>query len=293
MAIPRRPIGKLPANPPPLPQKEPQQPNSSQIPPSPSESLSSILSAYSRSSGESLVRLPYEASDSVRQSEAISSPSHQAPPANTNTGTFIGPPTQQQQHHYQLQQPQHYVAQKLPANNHRPPPLPSKDTKYHLPATPAPVRKPVPENKLPELNSAPSPSQTQQQPQPQLWRRRSSKAERSLELPDLKLVASHGSTAATQPVVAKPHVQPQLSSSGPKISTIPNWQPGSTNPIAPAGQDSETLPAAEQGNFIFIEGGNHQATKPFGGQAGFCIARGGIVTTFGHRFKGKSWILWQ
>ncbi|KAK2679491.1 hypothetical protein RAB80_004672 [Fusarium oxysporum f. sp. vasinfectum] len=179
MAIPRRPIGKLAANPPPLPQKEPQQPNSSQIPPSPSESLSSILSAYSRSSGESLVRSPYEANDSVRQT------------------------------------------------------------------TPAPVRKPVPENKLSELNSASSPS-SQQQPQPQLWRRRSSKAERSLELPDLKLVASHGSTAATQPVVAPPHVQQQLSSNGPKISTIPNWQPGSTNPIAPAGQDSQTSPAAEQ-----------------------------------------------
>ncbi|KAJ4055140.1 hypothetical protein NW761_000718 [Fusarium oxysporum] len=245
MAIPRRPIGKLPANPPPLPQKEPQQPNSSQIPPSPSESLSSILSAYSRSSGESLVRSPYEANDSVRQSEAISSPSHQAPPANTNTGTFISPSAQQQQHHYQQQQPQQYVAQKLPANHTRPPPLPSKDTKYHLPATPAPVRKPVPENKLSELNSASSPS-SQQQPQPQLWRRRSSKAERSLELPDLKLVASHGSTAATQPVVAPPHVQQQLSSNGPKISTIPNWQPGSTNPIAPAGQDSQTSPAAEQ-----------------------------------------------
>ncbi|RBA09125.1 hypothetical protein FPRO05_06262 [Fusarium proliferatum] len=179
MAIPRRPIGKLPANPPPLPQKEPQQPNSSQIPPSPSESLSSILSAYSRSSGESLVRSPYEADDSVRQT------------------------------------------------------------------TPAPVRKPVPENKLPELNSASSPS-SQQQPEPQLWRRRSSKAERSLELPDLKLVASHGSTAATKPVVAQPHVQQQPSSSGPKVSSIPNWQPGITNPIVPAGQDFETSPAAEQ-----------------------------------------------
>jgi hypothetical protein len=243
MAIPRRPIGKLPANPPPPPQKEPQQPISSQIPPSPSESLSSILSAYSRSSGESLVRSPYGANDSVRQSEAISSPRDQAPLANTKTGTFITPSAQQQQQHHQQQQPQQYVAQKLPANDTRPPPLPSKDTKYHLPATPAPVRKPVSENKLSELNSASSPSSQQQ---PQLWRRRSLKAERSLELPDLKLIASHGSTAATQPGVAPPHVHQQLPSNGPKISTIPNWQPGSTNPIAPAGQDPQTSPAPEQ-----------------------------------------------
>ncbi|KAF4443878.1 hypothetical protein F53441_11337 [Fusarium austroafricanum] len=236
MAIPRRPIGKLPANPPPPPQKEPQQLSSSQVPPSPSESLSSILSAYSHSSGESLVRSPCEPNGSVRQSEAISSPSHQAPLADTKTGTFISSSAQQQQH-----QPQQYVAHKLPSNDIQPPPLPSKDTKYHLPATPAPVRKPVPENKLPELNSS-SPSSQQSQ----LWRRRSSKAERSLELPDLKLVSSHGSTAATQPVVAPSQAQQQLPVGGLKISTIPNWQPGSTNPTAPAGQDPQHSPAPEQ-----------------------------------------------
>ncbi|KAJ4268537.1 hypothetical protein NW762_002600 [Fusarium torreyae] len=240
MAIPRRPIGKLPANPPPPPQKHQQQSFASQGPPSPSESLSSILSAYSHSSGESLVRSPDEANSSARESEANPSLSQQAPLpiSSTKTGTFVSASTEQQQ--------QQHVAPKLPVNDHQPPPLPSKDTKYHLPASPAPNRKPAPENKLPELNS--SSPQTQQQ-QPQLWRRRSSKAKRSLELPDLKLISSHGSTAATQPTgaaVAPRQVQPQLPSSLPKISTTPNWQPGSTNPTAPAGQDLRQMLASEQ-----------------------------------------------
>ncbi|RGP75077.1 hypothetical protein FLONG3_5859 [Fusarium longipes] len=240
MAIPRRPIGKLPANPPPPPQKHPQQPSPSQAPPSPSESLSSILSAYSRSSGESLVRSPYEASSAL-QSEANTSPSHQVPPANSKTGTLESVPTRQQPY----QQQQQYDAPKLPPKDIRPPPLPSKDTKYHLPATPAPIRKPVPEKKSPELTSSPPQSQSpsQQQQQPQLWRRRSSKAERSLELPDLNLVSSHGSTAATQPTVAQP---PQVQQHPPLTSTTPNLQSGSSNLAAPAGQDIRQTPAPEQ-----------------------------------------------
>lgn len=238
MAIPRRPIGKLSANPPPPPLKSPQQPSPSQAPPSPSDSLSSILSAYSRSSGESLVRSPYEANSSALQSEANTAPSHQVPLANTKTGTLESAPTQQQQQ---------YDAPKLPAKDPRPPPLPSKDTKYHLPATPAPVRKPVPEKKLPELNSSSPQSQSQQQQQPQLWRRRSSKAERNLELADLKLLSSHGSTAATQSTAAPlQQAQQEARSDGLKISTTPNWQSGSTSSANPAGQDVQQTSAPEQ-----------------------------------------------
>ncbi|KAM0297578.1 hypothetical protein HYE67_007250 [Fusarium culmorum] len=237
MAIPRRPIGKLSANPPPPPQKESQLPSPSQAPPSPSDSLSSILSAYSHSSGESLVRSPYEANSSAFQSEANTSPSRQGPPANTKTGTLESAPTRQ--HQFQ-QQHQQYDAPKLPAKDLRTPPFPSKGTKYHLPATPAPIRKPVPEKKSPELNSPSSQSQSQQQPQ--LWRRRSSKADRSIELPDLTLASSHGSTAATQPTVA----QPPPAQQPPSISTAPTWQPGSTNAVAPVGQDVRQTPAAEQ-----------------------------------------------
>ncbi|KAF5239158.1 hypothetical protein FAUST_5085 [Fusarium austroamericanum] len=237
MAIPRRPIGKLSANPPPPPQKESQLSSPSQAPPSPSDSLSSILSAYSHSSGESLVRSPYEANSSAFQGEANTSPSHQGPPANTKTGMSESASTLQ--HQFQ-QQHQQYDAPKLPAKDLRIPPFPSKGTKYHLPATPAPIRKPVPEKKSPELNSPSSQSQSQQQPQ--LWRRRSSKADRSIELPDLTLASSHGSTAATQPTVA----QPPPAQQPPSISTAPTWQPGSTNAVAPVGQDVRQTPAAEQ-----------------------------------------------
>ncbi|KAM0235683.1 hypothetical protein ACHAPO_005467 [Fusarium lateritium] len=240
MAIPRRPIGKLSASPPTLPQKESQLPSPSQTPPSPSDSLSSILSAYSRSSGESLVRSPDETNISTLQSDANTSPSHQVPPANTKTGTLESAPTRQ--HQFQQQQHQQYDAPKLPVKGFRPLPLPSKDTKYHLPASPAPIRKPIPEKKSPELNSPSSQSQPQQQ-QPQLWRRRSSKADRGIELPDLTLVSSHGSTAATQPTVAQP---PPVQQQPPSVSTAPTWQPGSTNPVAPAGQDVRQTPVAEQ-----------------------------------------------
>ncbi|KAG5658882.1 hypothetical protein KAF25_007435 [Fusarium avenaceum] len=253
MAIPRRPIGKLSANPPPPPQKPEQQLLSPPSPLSPTDSFSSILSAYSHSSGESLVRSPYEANSSIRQSEANTSPSHQAPLANTRTGTFISASTQQQQQPQPQPQQHQYDAPKLPVNNSRPPPLPSKDTKYHLPATPAPVRKPVPENKLPELNS--ESSQSQQPQQPQLWRRRSSKVERSHELPDLKLVSSHGSTAAAQSAVAPPQAQ-QPPSAGLTISTTPNWQPGSTNATVPAGQDIRQTPVSEQAPETPTMGGN-------------------------------------
>ncbi|CEI39101.1 hypothetical protein FVEN_g10702 [Fusarium venenatum] len=236
MAIPRRPIGKLSANPPTLPQKESQLPSPLQTPPSPSDSLSSILSAYSRSSGESLVRSPDETNSITLRSDANTSPSHQVPPANTKTGTLESAPTRQ--HHFQQQHHQQYDAPKLPVKQFQPLPLPSKDIKYHLPASPAPIRKPVPEKKSPELNSPSS-----QQQQPQLWRRRSSKADRGIELPDLTLVSSHGSTAATQPTVAQP---PPVQQQPPSVSTAPTWQPGSTNPAAPAGQDVRQTPAAEQ-----------------------------------------------
>ncbi|KAL4725954.1 hypothetical protein ACLX1H_006629 [Fusarium chlamydosporum] len=243
MAIPRRPIGNLPANPPPPPQKHLQQPSPSQAPPSPSDSLSSILSAYSRSSGESLVRSPYEANSSGLQGEANISPSRQVPPANTRTGTLETAPTQQQ--HFQQQQ--QYDAPNLPPKDYRRPPPLAKDTKYHLPATPAPIRKPVPEKRSPELNSSSSPSQSQAQQQPQLWRRRSSKAERSLELPDLKLVSSHGSTAATQTsVVPPPQAQKQHSPDGLKIAIAPNRQAGGTHSAAPADQDTRQMSNSER-----------------------------------------------
>ncbi|KAL2693974.1 hypothetical protein Neosp_000544 [[Neocosmospora] mangrovei] len=261
MAIPRRPVGKQPPlQPPPPPQmqlghQQKQQPP----PPSPSESLSSILSAYSRSSGESLVRSSDGAiTSSDRQSEANPSPSREAPLASTSistkTGTLISPASAEQ--HHQQQDQQQYAAPKPPLKASRPPPLPSKDTKYHLPATPAPNRPPKPESNISPIKS--SPPRAQQQPQ--LWRRRSSKAERSLELPDLKLVTSHGSTAATKPTIAvaapSQSAQQQLPEGVTKFSTLPSQQLGSTNNSALSGQDTRQVPASEQAAESPIMGSN-------------------------------------
>lgn len=263
MAIPRRPVGKQPPlQPPPPPQKQLGQLQKQQPPPpSPSESLSSILSAYSRSSGESLVRSSDEANtNSNRQSEANPSPSREAPLASTKTSTLISPASASasasaEQH--QRQNQQQYAVPKPPIKNSRPPPLPSKDTKYHLPATPAPNRPPKSESSTSHIKSSPPRAQQQQ---PQLWRRRSSKAERSLELPDLKLIDSHGSTAATKPTVAaaapSQSAQQHLPEGVTKVSTLPSHQLGSTNNSALLGQDTRQAPGSEQAAESPVMGSN-------------------------------------
>ncbi|KAM5351492.1 hypothetical protein ACJ41O_004215 [Fusarium nematophilum] len=247
MAIPRRPVGKHPVFPPPQQQQQ-QQVASPPSPPSPSESLSSILSAYSRSSGESLVRSSDGANTSTRESAANPSPSREAPLVSTKASTFMSPSTnlknttqiQAQLSQEQQQQQQQHVAPKPFIDNPRPPPLPSKDTKYHLPATPAPNRAAASKNKVSDVNS--SPSQTQHH-QPQLWRRRSNKAERSLELPDLKLVSSHGSTAATTAAPPRPVQQQQQLPPPPpgalKVSTLSYPSPRGTNASAPSDQSAD------------------------------------------------------
>ncbi|KAK7398272.1 hypothetical protein QQX98_012362, partial [Neonectria punicea] len=237
MAIPRRPVGKQP---PQLPQQHQQ---SHPEPHSPAQSINSILSAYSRSSGESLIRSSDAATNSTRQSETNTSPGHQAPPASTKTQTLISPSSTKVSTTRlpQTQQQQQHGAPNPPFESNRPPPPPpSKDTKFGLPKSPAPNRAPA------QVVDTSSP------PQPQLWRRRSTKAERSLELPDLKLITSHGSTAAThsavqQPPAVQPVVQsvaqPYLSLGAVQVSTLAYQQPRSNQPqVAPAA----AVPAPEQ-----------------------------------------------
>ncbi|KAH7170477.1 hypothetical protein EDB81DRAFT_166744 [Dactylonectria macrodidyma] len=195
MSIPRRPVGQ-PSR---LPQQHQQLPAQ---PPSPTQSISSILSAYSRSSGESLVQGSDAATSSIPQIEVKSSLSHQAPPASTKPETLISPSTQLTSNSQLPPTQHHHVAPKPNLtfeSNRPPPPPPTKDPKYGLPASPAATR-----SQAPAVD-------TSSPPRPQIWRRRSIKTDRSLELPDLKLVISHGSTAATHPVaqqVEKPAGEP-------------------------------------------------------------------------------------
>ncbi|KPM43489.1 hypothetical protein AK830_g3051 [Neonectria ditissima] len=233
MAIPRRPVGKQPHQPPQQLQQSPPEPHS------PAQSINSILSAYSRTSGESLIRSSDAATNSTHQSEANTSPSRQAPPASTKTQTLISPSSTTLSTTRLPQTQQQHGAPNLPFESNRPaPPPPTKDTKFGLPKSPAPNRAPA------QIVDTSSP------PQPQLWRRRSTKAERSLELPDLKLITSHGSTAATHSAVQQPVAQPAAQSSAQpylpsgvvKVSTLAYQQPQSNQPqVAPA-----AVPAPEQ-----------------------------------------------
>jgi hypothetical protein len=159
---------------------------------SPSDSLSSILSAYSRSSTQSIIRSS-DGTYSTRDSHAQDSPSkyHSSSTIHSSSSyhetsasiSTLTPNTAAQQ---TARPPPHAIAngnnsvQSPPA-----PPPPSKDSPAQRPTSP-PSRGPSGNNS--ELVT-PSP------PKQQIWRRRSLKGSR--ELPDLRLNYSHGSTAST------------------------------------------------------------------------------------------------
>lgn len=157
---------------------------------SPSESLSSILSAYSRSSTASVVRssdgTAYSAVEPHAHNEHDKSESQIASSASnhevkesvsTIADSFPPPPPRKSP-----------ADGKQTSASSTPPPPPSKDnaSQAERPSTP-----PKPLQVGPELG-APSP------PRQQIWRRRSIKGSR--ELPDLRLDYSHGSTASTSTI---------------------------------------------------------------------------------------------
>ncbi|KAF7543767.1 hypothetical protein G7046_g9932 [Stylonectria norvegica] len=148
-----------------------------------------------------------------------------------------------------------------------PPPIPSKDDKYHhllslrapppppaalaLPSTPKPPPPPpkttttttTPTQQHPVDSSFSSPSSSSP-PRPQIWRRRSVKAELSLELPDLKLASSHGSTAATQhPAQSTRPPQSHLPPAVAKLSSLPTQPPRSSGGLP--GRDIRPVPSQE------------------------------------------------
>ncbi|PNY24333.1 Uncharacterized protein TCAP_05728 [Tolypocladium capitatum] len=164
MAIPRRPVGRLQP-----PAASPQY----LAQPSPTDSLSSLLSAYSREPDE----LPWGGSTSAsaagtgRSSSRSSTSTMHAAERRTSPA---GNPTVSGRRN---SPPRH---QKLPA----PPP---KDEKP-LPRPALPSSKPQP--------ALPDPA-TSSLSRPEIWRRRPLKSDNARELPGLKLDHSHGSTAST------------------------------------------------------------------------------------------------
>jgi hypothetical protein len=184
--------------------------------PSPSESLSSLLSAYSRSSTESIVRSS-DGTVSARESGTNESSDHDYLPSARSS--------KQQQHELEQEQPstpstvtiasglQHHKSlprkpiahgnsSQAAADSDSPPPPPSKDER-RSPQPASPTRNPT--SDLATSLASPSP------PRPQIWRRRSRSLQGSKDLPNLKLDYSHGSTAATQAISqAQTQAAPEL-----------------------------------------------------------------------------------
>ncbi|KAF6818982.1 hypothetical protein CSOJ01_01639 [Colletotrichum sojae] len=178
MNIQRRPVAK-PAAPPPPSQSEQH---------SPTGSIGSLLSAYSRSSGESLMR---SADGSASQRD--STPKY-APEQNRTGEAKVMTPTSLSSGDYEGAH-SHLGAQRF-TNNKDLPPAPAFDTEM----APPPPAKPGHAAGADSPTSFASPSL----PQRPIWRRRSVKSDRNIEVPDLKLAVSHGSTAASQPNTAQP-----------------------------------------------------------------------------------------
>jgi hypothetical protein len=175
MTIPRRPV----ASPPPVAAAQP----------SPVGSISSLLSAYSHTSGESILRSS-EGTTSTKTSYIASSPEDGGLGSEFKRLEALTPLSP---FSIESNSSRHMELQRKPSEEAGKPPPPAKDEKI-----PIMTRLPVgmaPSSANPSLNSA--------LPQPQIWRRRSLKSEKPVAVPELQLAGSHGSTAATQAPPAK------------------------------------------------------------------------------------------
>lgn len=159
---------------------------------SPSDSISSILSAYSRSSTQSIIRSS-DGTYSTRDSHAQEFPSKYMSSSTTGTGTgyheaapsvstITTDSTVQQTTWGQFSNS--ITNGSYSASSPSGPPPPSKDSVAQRPSSP-PSRGVTADSDL--VTASP--------PQQQIWRRRSLKGSR--ELPNLRLDYSHGSTAST------------------------------------------------------------------------------------------------
>ncbi|OHE92000.1 hypothetical protein CORC01_12691 [Colletotrichum orchidophilum] len=182
--IPRRPVAKQPS-PPSASANQQQQQQQSYSPQDERNSIGSLLSAYSRSSGESLM------SPDGSASQRDSTQAYASEQYGTRENKILTPTSLSSGDN------DHYGAQKFTPNKG----LPPHPAYYNKQAGSGPINSaPAPTAGSP--TSAESTASPQQQQRP-LWRRRSVKSDRNIEVPDLHLTASHGSTAASQPNTAQ------------------------------------------------------------------------------------------
>ncbi|KAK3357513.1 hypothetical protein B0T25DRAFT_450810 [Lasiosphaeria hispida] len=156
--------------------------------PSPVGSISSLLSAYSNHTSESTPRSSTNSnSDSIdaKGSYSIGSPGREAKDSGISLSALSSDRNAQKQDSFGQRTPAIY-------DQGLPPPPPLKDVQRGPPgprtqADQSPTATHTTSSPL--ANSSPS--------QEQLWRRRSVRSEKNLAVPDLKLISSHGSTAAS------------------------------------------------------------------------------------------------
>ncbi|KAF9874086.1 hypothetical protein CkaCkLH20_08458 [Colletotrichum karsti] len=178
MNITRRPVAKQPAPPP----QEAEQP-------SPTGSIGSLLSAYSRSSGESLMKSP--GGSSYQRDSAPLYPSDQDGTREAKILTPTSPSSGDNEASYS-----HFGAPNFTTHKGLPP-APGYQRGQ---AAPPPPAKSGQEAGV----SSPTSFESASSPQRPIWRRRSVKSDRNIEVPDLKLSVSHGSTAASTPNTTQP-----------------------------------------------------------------------------------------
>ncbi|KAK4237405.1 hypothetical protein C8A03DRAFT_16045 [Achaetomium macrosporum] len=261
MSIPRRPVAApmtpipalAPASSPGLASPNPM--------PSPVGSISSLLSAYSNhtadspqspseNSGKAILSSTYSYSivsptlDTQRSSAQSDAPAQALPPL----------PRSDQNAQTEESNGRRIFEQ---GNEELPPPLPLKDAQPGAarPQTPTTVQAQTTQPKTSSVAGSPLGNDSPQQEQ--LWRRRSRslKNERRLAVPELKLISSHGSTAASaqntaqsgpsssfsQPITLLPGSDPETS----KPATAPRAPPRGANGGLP-GRNIRPEPVSEQ-----------------------------------------------
>ncbi|KXX76471.1 hypothetical protein MMYC01_207912 [Madurella mycetomatis] len=238
MSIPRRPVAAPVFSPP--PHAPAPVPASAPIPvpalappertPSPGGSFSSLLSAYSNHTTESTPRSSTNSTTndvtSSKNPYTVVSPTLDTESSHTKYKAYTPPASSDQnaqRNHTNGLQTHETDREELP-----PPPLPLKDPQRGAQRSQTPASL--------QTQTAQPPTSTQTisplgntSPVEQLWRRRSLKADKSFAVTELKLISSHGPTAAS----AQNPSQGGPESSHSQPTAPPQRQPGTSTP-APA-----------------------------------------------------------
>ncbi|KAK4157953.1 hypothetical protein C8A00DRAFT_29023 [Chaetomidium leptoderma] len=197
-SIPRRPVAAPVASPPALAPA----PTSAQPEPSPVGSFSSLFSAYSNHTVDSPRSPPADSTKDMVGSKgaySVVSPNLDTQRSTTQPGPpgLASAPLPSEQNAPKHQPSGHMFEAKQEELPPPPPPPPLKDAQRSIPRPRTPTGLHTQSGQSPTSARVGPPLGNGSPQQEQLWSRRSLKADKSLAVPVLKLVSSHGSTAAS------------------------------------------------------------------------------------------------